>query len=163
MGKKIGSNPLSKFMGYLSKELGLSKMYTNHSIRVTATTFLGRNQFTNKQIMSVTGHRSVNSLAIYQKVSTNEKIRMGLSMNFYVNNDHHQILPNEERAPLRPILPKGSENMKRALPICTDTCPVPVKKVPVTYNPPIQDKTEIARNSDENEIRKFPTTTCLCH
>ena len=48
-GKKIGSNPLSKFMGYLSKELGLSKKYTNHSIRVTATTFLGRNESSGPQ------------------------------------------------------------------------------------------------------------------
>ena len=51
-GKKIGSNPLSKFIGELSHSAGLSKVYTNHSIRVTGTTFLARNNFTDKQIMS---------------------------------------------------------------------------------------------------------------
>ena len=35
--------------------------------------------------MSVTGHKSVQSLAIYQKVSTNEKIVMGMAMNYFLS------------------------------------------------------------------------------
>ena len=67
--RKIGCNPLAAFMSRIAHEADLSKTYTNHSIRVTGTTLLGRCYYSSKQITSVTGHRSVNSLAVYQKVS----------------------------------------------------------------------------------------------
>ena len=75
--KKIGPNPLSEFMSKMSHAADLTKVYTNHCIRVTGATFLARNQFSPKQIMSITGHKSINSLSIYQKVSTDEKLSMG--------------------------------------------------------------------------------------
>ena len=55
----------------------LSQTYTNHSIRVTGATILTRENFAASQIKAVTGHRSVTSLSIYQRVSDGEKIKMG--------------------------------------------------------------------------------------
>ena len=87
MNRKLGANTLSGFMSNLSHNADLSKMYTNHSIRVTGTTYLTRKEFTPKQIMSITGHKSLNSLAIYQKVSTDEKLSMAYAMSSYLQSD----------------------------------------------------------------------------
>ena len=69
-------------MSRVSHAADLSKVYTNHSIRATATMFLSRAKFTPKQIMSVTG-QSLNSLAVYEKVSQDEKMAMGFASVFY--------------------------------------------------------------------------------
>ena len=82
--RKIGPNPLASFMSRVSHDADLSRTYTNHSIRVTGTILLGRCNYSSKQIMSVTGHRSVNSLSVYQKVSENEKLMMGMSHTCYL-------------------------------------------------------------------------------
>ena len=102
---KIGPNPLASFMSRISHDADLSKVYMNHSIRSTATTFLGRANFSPKQIMSVTGHRSLNSLAVYQKVSQNKKLAMGLTMNVFLqSNQQPSIGPVQQN--LQPIAPK---------------------------------------------------------
>ena len=53
-------------MSRMSDSATLSQIYTDHSIRLT-----GKN-FTAKQIMPVTGHKLLNSLSIYEKVSTDK-------------------------------------------------------------------------------------------
>ena len=63
---KVGHNTHEKFMSNLSENAKLSKRYTNHCLRVTRITSLTRDHFTLKQIMSITGHKSVESLAVYQ-------------------------------------------------------------------------------------------------
>ena len=40
--------------------------------------------------MSVTGHKSLNSLAIYQKVSTDEKLSMAYAMSCYLQYEKNQ-------------------------------------------------------------------------
>ena len=37
--------------------------------------------------MAILGYKSLNSLAIYQKVSTDEKLAMGYSMRYYLQTD----------------------------------------------------------------------------
>ena len=64
----LGKNPLSTFMLDLSKKIGLSKIDTNHSFRVTGASLLKRCKFSLKEIMLVTGHKSLQSLTIYQRV-----------------------------------------------------------------------------------------------
>ena len=66
--RPIGANPLSTFMSRISYDASLSKVYTNHSIRVTGTTCLSQCNYSAQQIMAVTRHRSINSLSVYQKV-----------------------------------------------------------------------------------------------
>ena len=78
--QKIGKNPLAKFMTNISTNCELSRMYTNHCICVTGTSILTRMQFSASEIMSVTGHKSVQSLAIYQKTDQKKKEKWGISL-----------------------------------------------------------------------------------
>jgi len=64
----------------LSMKYALSRIYTNHSIRVTGATILSRKKYSCSQIKEVTGHKSVSSLAVYQRVSDEEKLQMGKSL-----------------------------------------------------------------------------------
>ena len=79
---RMGESNIATFMSNLSKLVGLSYKYTNHCVRVTGATNLTRANFTSNQIMSITGHKLVNSLAMYQRVNTNEKLMMGMSLAF---------------------------------------------------------------------------------
>ena len=76
----IGQSPLEKLMSRMSTKCKLSQKYTNHCIRVTGATNLARAKFNCKQIMSVTGHKSIHSLAVYQSVGSNKKMMMGMSL-----------------------------------------------------------------------------------
>ena len=61
----------------LSKDLELSQMYSNHDLRVTAISILARKGYSDKQIMSSSGHKSKLSEDIYKRVSRDEKLSMG--------------------------------------------------------------------------------------
>lgn len=103
--EQVGHNPLSTFMSTLSKQCKLSQKYTNHDIWVTGCTILFRCNFSNKEIMAITGHKSVNSLAIYQKVSFEQKIRMGQTFNYALTEPErlrqmHPSLPTGHQDPL---------------------------------------------------------------
>ena len=52
-------------MKKMSELGGLSQIYTNHCIRKTTVTTLDKNGFQPKDIMTVTGHRSVAALMPY--------------------------------------------------------------------------------------------------
>jgi hypothetical protein len=56
-------------------------MYTKQSIRATGATILGRNC---AQIMTVTGHKSFSSVAVYQRVSS--KMMGDIITGYTVNN-----------------------------------------------------------------------------
>ena len=81
----VGAKKLQKFMSSLSDVVGLSKRYTNHSIRATGATILSRGGFNAAQIMSVTGHKSVSSLSVYQRVDDTEKLLMGQAIGVHVS------------------------------------------------------------------------------
>ena len=78
--KCVGLDTLQSFMKNLSQKYQLSQVYTNHCVRVTGATILSRKKFAASQIQAVTGHKSVSSLAIYQRVSDQEKMDMGRSL-----------------------------------------------------------------------------------
>ena len=116
--QKIGTNPLTAFMSKMNHGCDISRVYTNHSIHVTGATFLSRNNFSAKQIMSVTGHHSINSLVIYQKVLYNKKLCMGMSINYFINSDALEVnspmqeKSNEINTPQYcRIAPKGKKNV----------------------------------------------------
>ena len=94
----IGKNPLSRFMTDVSKNCELSKIYTNHCIRVTGASILTRMQFSASEIMSVTGHKSVQSLAIYQKTDTKRKEEMGDVLGQAMQNCDENIRRKKLRA-----------------------------------------------------------------
>lgn len=65
-GKAIrGKDWLGRFMNELSKKAGLSKVYTNHCVRVTAVTKLHDSGFSCVDICAVTGHKSEASVKRY--------------------------------------------------------------------------------------------------
>jgi hypothetical protein len=74
---RVGAKSLSTFLSNLSTSCKLSTVYTNHSLRATGITLLSRSGFNFAQICAVSGHKSVSSLAVYQRVDTDEKVRMG--------------------------------------------------------------------------------------
>lgn len=49
-------------------------------IGATEASILSRQHFSYSQIMAVTGHTSVSSLAVYQRVSNQDKLQMGLAV-----------------------------------------------------------------------------------
>lgn len=99
----VGKDSLSSFMSKLSKFCNLSQVYTNHSVRATGTTILARNNFSDAQIMSVTGHKSSTSLVPYHGVSSEEKFAMGRVIN-------ETVSVNPESLPASRTLPSISSN-----------------------------------------------------
>ena len=75
--KPVDVNALQKFLPNLSKVCGLSQIYTNHTLRATNATVLHRAHHSPVEIQAVTGHKSLSSLAIYQRTSTQQKMLMG--------------------------------------------------------------------------------------
>ena len=92
---KMGHNKIDNFIADVCELLKLPNRYTNHSLRVTAINILTRENYTNKQIMSITGHKSSASLEIYQRVNAKEKIQMGNSLG--------KSLTNKTEAKKRPV------------------------------------------------------------
>ena len=77
----------TSFMSNLSNHLQLSTRFTNHSICATDATLSSGSNFYNTQIMSVTGHKSVLLLAVYQRVSEKEKISMDDAISKYLTKN----------------------------------------------------------------------------
>ena len=61
----LGHNTVGTMMSKISEKAGLSRKYTNHSLRATAVNILDKAQFTSRHIMAVTGHKAKSSLKIY--------------------------------------------------------------------------------------------------
>ena len=63
--RPLGVNTLANMMKKISEAAGLSKIYTNHSIRATAITLWSNAGVPNRHIMSISGHRNEQSHAHY--------------------------------------------------------------------------------------------------
>ena len=99
----VGKNPLRTFMSDLSEKCGLSQKYTNHSIRVTGCTVLTHCNFSASEIMSVSGHKSVQSLAIYiKKTQHKQKELMGNALFQSMTKPENEI--QIQPAPVKPAL-----------------------------------------------------------
>ena len=88
----LGEKTLGNFMTNINKKCRLSQVYTNHSIRATGAIILAKHMFRNSQIMAVTGHKSVASLSLYQRVDKEDKIRMGQTLTDNVLSEPSKIL-----------------------------------------------------------------------
>lgn len=91
--KPIGVNTLSTFMSRISREAGLSRLYTNHCIRAYISTKLYESGFSYRAIMSVTGHRHENSLTSYVKPSEDERVAISnaLATSSSTGNQDHEV------------------------------------------------------------------------
>lgn len=72
----VGENTIAGFMKKISNRAGLSKTYTNHSIRSTTVTTLRNLGVHPNDIMSVTGHKSAQSILHYSTVSEDQRRSM---------------------------------------------------------------------------------------
>ena len=71
--RPLGVNKLSTTMKEISKDAGLSRIYTNHSVRATAITLWANAGLSDREIMALSGHRSEASLRSYhQQPSVNQ-------------------------------------------------------------------------------------------
>jgi hypothetical protein len=107
---KVGVNKLRSFMPTISSFLRLSKRYTNHTLRATAITLLGE-KFQDTDVRTVSGHKSVSSLAIYKRTSLEQRKNMSLhlhnALNSYSPNGVPIILSDDE-ATTPMVLPETS-------------------------------------------------------
>ena len=72
----IGEKMLNDMMKNVSKDAGLSKIYTNHSVRATTVNLLTHCGVPDKEIMRITGHKCEASLSFYNAdLSDNQKKR----------------------------------------------------------------------------------------
>ena len=98
--RPIGVNTLATFMRRLSEKCFLSKTYSNNSIRVTGVTLLHQLLFVQKQVMSVSGHKSVKSMAVYERISGEDKCSWVVTSQLYwlvyplPSNQHNQFFSN---------------------------------------------------------------------
>ena len=108
---RVGEGKLGMFMQEISALCELSRKYTNHSIRVTGTTNLTQASFSPNQIMSITGHKSVNSLAMYQRVHGDEKVMMGVSLAYslFHPQEVQQALQQTKQRAIAPATPSSSK------------------------------------------------------
>ena len=90
--QRVGTLTHNKFMSNITEKLSLTTRYTNHCIRVTGITNLKRGAFSAKQVMSVSGHKSVDSLAIYERVQEDEKMMMGMCLSFSLLQPEEAIM-----------------------------------------------------------------------
>ena len=121
-------------MSNISEKAELSKRYTNHCIRVTGITNLSQANFNMKQIMSVSGHKSVNSLALYQRVQANEKLGMGISLSFcLMKPEESKMLASN--IDLKQIQPPEPVHVPAPQPLAV---PVPTLAIATAPNPEYQ-------------------------
>ena len=72
----LGKNPLGEFMADLSKSAELSVRYTNHCVRATCITILDSEGFEACDIMTVSSHKSEQSIKSYCKTPDVRKCQM---------------------------------------------------------------------------------------
>ena len=76
----VGINTLNKKMKDISKEAGCSKVYTNHCLRATCVTVLDHSGFKNRDIMTVSGHHSEQSIKHYSRTDEERKRQMSAAI-----------------------------------------------------------------------------------
>ena len=109
----VGHNTLGKTVSRLCSIAGIQGHMTNHSLRVTTATILFDAGMDEQLIMTRTGHRSLDGVYLYKRVS-NEQDR-----------EISEILNNAENTPVKkPKMEKSG----------IDEGHISVSKVPLTLN-----------------------------
>ena len=113
----LGRNTLGQFMTELSKDVGLSKIYTNHCIRVTGTSILSRCRYNDKEVMSITGHKSVQSLTVYQRVQDKKKMEMAKVLSSSMTKNDDALIREIENPQPLPVLAVQSAHVEAMTPL----------------------------------------------
>ena len=73
--RPLGVKKIAKMMTEISQAAGLSKNYTNHSVRATAITVWSNAGIPNRHIMAISGHRKEQSLVHYNARTSSLQLR----------------------------------------------------------------------------------------
>ncbi len=93
--KPLGKNTLGQMMATLSGEAGLSRRYTNHSVRATSITLLSEAGFEARHIKTVSGHRNEASIASYcTDTSMKQKEAMSAVLSAHTSQDAISCQPH---------------------------------------------------------------------
>ena len=87
----MGINTINNLMSNLSKEASLSIRYTNHCIRAMVSSNLYKAGFSSSSIMSVTGHRNVQSLSHYIKPTDQERKQLSSHLSYGNSNVNERV------------------------------------------------------------------------
>ena len=115
-------------MSDLSEKCCLSQIYTNHSIRITGITVLTNASYSNADIMSVSGHKSVQSLAVYQKTDK-KKIKMGKTMFNSMTGKENELQKIEPGPQIKELPPAPSTMQVVAIQNKSETAMTPQPNV----------------------------------
>jgi hypothetical protein len=84
----LGVNSIGNLLKEISKEAGVSQIYTNHSIKASTATILKKSGFASQDVMAVTGHHNIQSLNSYASgPSMNDRAEMSKHLAAYGKND----------------------------------------------------------------------------
>ena len=83
----VGHNTLSQTVKRLCQEAGIQGFKTNYSLRVTNATRLLQSGVDEQLIMTRTGHRSVQGVRTYKRVSEDQKLALSTVLNAATNGD----------------------------------------------------------------------------
>lgn len=73
--RPLGVNRLGGMMKEISRLAGLSRIFTNHSVRATAITLWSNAQVPSRHIMAISGHRSEASLKSYNTRPSSDQLK----------------------------------------------------------------------------------------
>ena len=83
----VGHNTLSRTVGRLCKQAGISGCKTSHLLRVTNATRLFQSGVDEQLIVSHTGHRSVDGVRSYKRISEDQKKSVSDVLNSATSGD----------------------------------------------------------------------------
>lgn len=90
---RVGHQPIEEFMSRLSKQAGLSKRYTNHSIRSTVMGILGE-RFEGRHVIGLSGHKSESTIKQYvTRLPEKKKREMSEALSTNVQPDNDDATP----------------------------------------------------------------------
>ncbi len=92
----VGHNTLGQTVKRLCQEAGIQGFKTNHSLRVSNATRLFQSGVDEQLIMTRTGHRSVQGVRTYKRVSEDQKQALSSVLNAATNG--HALPPAEKKA-----------------------------------------------------------------
>ena len=95
--RPVGHNLLSDTVKRLCNQVGVSGHFTNHSLRRTCATRLFQSGIDEQQIMSVTGHRSIDAVRVYKEMPHDQEEQLSKIIQPQIkkpkpDDTHHQTI-----------------------------------------------------------------------
>jgi hypothetical protein len=90
--RKAGVHTISNYMKKISQICNLSMAYTNHCIRATTCTLLGK-LHSDINVQAISGHKSLSGLSHYKRVDNEQKITMSETLSQFYSPSLSAINP----------------------------------------------------------------------